>query len=307
LGFADPAQDGFVGFERLSLFGGAEDLVDRLKLRLTVSLAGFGEQEVTEETLAVFGFDVGALSPDPVILGPVRVVLDAAGTGMAYRDRVSFELSLFEGLTLPAGFTFQAGRVSLDLSEAALGAAYRDANMSAEVPVDGMQDGVPERPLPDWRDLQLADGRLVILRRKSSDAVTASTYYKDDARVDGGDTGDGKSFGDQGVRADNLTDLVHAGFPGEMVVLRNDGAFSAATLAENLAHPMTFEITVGRLPHTPTPGPTGATTATPTASPSRLPTATVTSGTGPTPALSETPTARPKVAAIFLPFCHRPR
>ena len=45
-----------------------------------------------------------------------------------------------------------------------------------------------------------------------------------------------------------------AGFPGQLVVLPNGGAMTAAKLARNLANPLQVTVSVGPLPPTPTPG-----------------------------------------------------
>lgn len=296
LGFADPTEDGFVGFKRVSLFGGATDLLDRLKLRLTVSLAGFGEQTVTEEELALLGVDVGALTPDPVIAGPVRLVLDATGTAMAYGERFVFRLAVFDDTVVPPGLALISARASMDLSPDALPATYADANVPAGVPVDGEPDDVPQRPVPAWREVSVADGRLVFVRPAEELPATASVYYQDEQRPITGDTGDGVSLGDQGVFADTLDDFAGAGFPGDIVALSVDATLTAAMLAENVAAPVELELEVGNQPPTATAGPTTAASPTPTSSATPVPpTHTATSG----------PTAPTGGSRLYLPLASR--
>lgn len=296
LGFADPAQDGFVGFKRLSLFVSATDLLDRLKLRLTVSLAGFGEQTVTEEELALLGVDVGALSPDPVIAGPVRLVLDANGTAMAYGERFVFRLAVFDDTALPPGLSLVSARASMDLSSEALPATYADANVPAGVGIDGEPDDVPQRPIPAWREVSLSDGRLAFLRPAEELPATASLYYQDEQRPIAGDTGDGMSLGDQGVFADNLDDFAGAGFPGDIVALPVDASVTAAMLAENVAAPVELDLEVGNLPPTQTAGPTMTASSTPTPSATTIP---------PTGTPTPVPTAPTGGPRLYLPLASR--
>lgn len=286
LGFADPTRSGHVGADYLTLAQHPDDLLDRLKLRLTVDLGFLGEQQITEDSLAGFlalaGMDVGSLSPDPVIDGPVRLVLDAGGAAVATRDRLSIDLSRFEDEPMPAGLQLVEARISLDLTDAAVGGRYLDANLADPVTVDGVPDSVPTGPVPVWRQLETSNMRVVFLRRGSEAAPSASVYWKDDAAADSADTGDGRSIGDQGVRAESLRDLVRAGFPGDVVVLGPEADVSAATLAENLAQPLQVDVRVGHWPATPTGEPTATRTATLEPSSTVEPTVTATGGDRPT-------------------------
>jgi hypothetical protein len=308
LGFASAEADGFVGFKRLSLYADETDLIDRLKLRVTLAVPGFGEQEVTEETLALLGVDVGALTPDPAIVGPVRVVIAADGSAMAYADRIVFRLSLLEGMPPLPGLQLTSSRVSLDLSEDGVPARYADANVPAGVDVDGEPDSVPSRPLPAWRELTFTEGHVSLLREGADGAGGASLYYVDDADGVADDTGDGRSFGDQGVAADELDDVIAADFPGHVVISPADMGDVGARLAENLAAPVSVRIEIGNAPPTATASatvPTAAVTAT----------GTPTGGGGPTrPRPTEaTPTLSPPVptpsigATLFLPLAARLR
>jgi hypothetical protein len=289
LGFADPADpvNPFVGLRRLSLYGGSRNLIDRLKIRADVTYLTV-RSTVDEESLAALG---GALfDPQPVKTGRVRVVLDAQGTGMAYAQRVD----LFRGLDAigqvqpPIGtFELHGLRVSLDMAAGLGDATYRDANLPGGVAIDGKPDVVPSGPLPAWRELDFEEGVAVLLKDASAVPSAATVYYKDDATVDAADTGDKKSFGDNGVAAATLNDFNHAGFPGQLVVLPVGGHISAAQLADNAAHPLTYTLRVGELPPTATPG---GDTATPP----------------PTRTATAPPTVPPKPAAVYLPVAWRP-
>ncbi len=270
LGFADPdaAQDGFVGLKRLSLQGAQRNLLDRLKIRVQATIGGT-TSVLTEEELAVFG---GAqLTTQPVKAGLVRVVLDPTGASLAYDRRVTLygELSGLEGVRPPIpGFELGAVRVSLDLASGLGEVRYSDANLPAGVLVDGQPDEVPASPLPAWRQVAVAEGRAVLLRADASQESAAAVYYKDDATQDADDTGDYRSYGDNGVRGERVEDYLSAGFPGELVALAPDAAITAADLAAQAANPLVVTVTVGELPPTPTPGPA---TPTPEHTPSPTP------------------------------------
>jgi hypothetical protein len=255
LGFPDPAAtaDGFVGVKRLSIFGGARDLLDRLKIRATTVIGPIRSQ-LDEVQLAPYGQQFAVA---PVKLGPLRAILDPTGTSTAYAQRVT----LFGGLdqlgdvggTIP-GLEVRDLRVSLDLAPELGEVAYRDANTPAGVAVDGNPDVVSSSPLPAWRELAFEEGRAVLLRVDPAQASTATVYYKDDGGTDPEDTGDQRSFGDQGIAAADVEGFLGAGFPGQMVVLPNGGPVTPELLAAAKAAPLEVTVTVGPLPPTSTPG-----------------------------------------------------
>ncbi len=88
LGLAGIPTDGFVGIRTLSLFGGATDLLDRLKLRASVRLATY-EHTFTEENVQ---FSRTAVKVAPPIAGPVRIVVDNEGWDMAYAGRITVQM-----------------------------------------------------------------------------------------------------------------------------------------------------------------------------------------------------------------------
>jgi len=285
LGLADPGRDGFLGLRELRLGTADVDLVDRLKIRGQLSALGF-EQAVDEENLANLLQNFGvSFSAEPIKLGPVRSL--AGGGATFYPQRLGLLGNLSALNSLGGGvpgldFGLKDGRISLDLSPAAEGATYRDANLAAGVKVDGKPDVIPASPLPAWRELSFPMGRLVILTRPTAAAATARTYYKDDATLDGNDTGDdGQSWGDAGVAAPDVDGLLGSGFPGEMVILPAGSAVTAASLSAQYQQPLTVAVTSsGSQPATPTRAPSATRTAQPTGEPTVVP------GT-PTPGLGD--------------------
>lgn len=267
LGMANPVTDGYVGMKRLSLFGATTDLLDRMKIRATVVIFG-SEQEVTEESLALLGelgIEIGGLTPDPIIVGPVRAVYDAAGAMIV--DPWTIQVAL-DGLGDVGGFVeMGAIRVSLDFSAEALPATYTDANSSEAVPVDGSPDEVPGAPLPRWREMSFGDGRITVVT-SPQEGAEASVYYKDDEAVDANDTGDGASFGDNGVMSDSAQGFVDSGYPGTMIVLPPDSPLTPLQLVAGIDNPLGVNVTMGAVPPTPTAGgPTYTPYPTPTAPP----------------------------------------
>lgn len=274
LEFAVPERDGFFGLSSLRLFGDERDLVDRLKLRASLEVAGF-PFPLTEEDLADLPLGIELpfeLDVDPVIVGPLRIVIDAAGASVATPGRVSL-LTGLEGLGdlggggLPIEIPITDLRVSLDFSPAAEGALYRDANLPAGVTVDGVPDEVAEQPLPAWRELSHEAGRVVMLRAAPEAESEAGVYYQDDSSGVRGDTGDGESWADNGVFAEEAVALAGAGFPGELVLLPATSSLDPDALLAAAAAPVEVAVVAleGRAPGptvtppveaTPTPGPT---------------------------------------------------
>ncbi len=280
IGLADQNADGYFGIKRLSLYGDGADLIDRLKLRGKLSALGL-EQAVTEENLGtvltLLGIDLGF---DPVIFGPVRVVLGEGG-GYAYANR----FALFGGFgaleDLPgggAGLDIKDLRLSLDFSPEAAPATYADPNVPSGVPIDGQPDVVPEAPVVTWRQIDFVAGRLVVLSNPVAADSKARGYYRDDTHTADGDTGDKQSWGEHGVTAPDLASLVDTGFAREAVVLPAGRSFSSDQLAKNLATPLEIEITGQGAVPTPavttppptTPASTPTRTRTPTITPTRI-------------------------------------
>jgi len=283
LGFPDsrPEADGFFGIDRLSLFGDEADRLDRMKFRGAITTP-LGSLDLTEEDLGSLGDIIpGAgggvdLDIEPVIVGPVRAVLDPQGAGLAYPRRAALFRTL-DGFELPdlggvVDLELADLRLSLDLSPYALerGATYRDANIAEAVPVNGEPDAVPPVPLPAWREITFDDGRAVLLATGDPgerEAAPATVYYADAVPGPSGDTGDGDAYGDQGVSADGLEDLAASGFPGELVVLPRGLGVSASELAAALFTPLLVTVGPADLDLPDAPEPTATSTPEPTGTP----------------------------------------
>ncbi len=290
LGLADILTDDFLGVKRLSLFGGATDLLDRLKLRATGRLDTF-DLNITEENVR---FGPGAMAVAPPIVGPVRVVVEDNGWVMAYPDRLMVRLH-FGGLTMPPEVdVITRARLSWDFSEDALPATYRDANVPAGVPIDGREDRVPAAPAA-WREVVFAEGRLVTLYYVGPGVGVPAglrTYYRDEQRIDREDTGDRRSFGDNGIEvvgASAVKALVESGVVLSLFPLRLEDPLSAEQLVEQVANPLQVSVTTGSLPPTATP----SASATPSVS---SPTAT---------AEATEPPAQPAGTVAYLPHILR--
>ena len=296
LGFAssDPVADGYSGIKRISLFGDEADLIDRLKIRAKI-VSPLGELEITEEDFGGLGDLIpgaGDLSLDiePIIVGPVRAVLDATGGGSAYPARATV-FNALDGFELPdlggiVEFDVSDVRVSLDHSPAASGALYRDANTLEGVTIDGDPETLGGSTVPAWREVSLPGGRMVFVAGSNAadrEGADADLYYVDDAAGMAGDTGDGASYGDHGVTAASLIDLAATGFPGELVVLPLPMEISADLLAEAALTPLEIAVVESGLdvieptaaPPTPTsavePSPTTASTPGPGGTPEPTP------------------------------------
>lgn len=241
LGFASPDEDGFLGVKHLSLMGDPSNLVDRSKIRVTVPQLG----QFDEESLAQLG---GTGLFEPRIEGPVRLVMDAVGSSMAYAARATlFNLELQQDIPLIPGLEF---RVSLDFSPEAAGATYRAENLTRGVTIDGEPDTVRQLQYPMWREIEFEQGRLITLAEGERTPLLIRTYYKDASTPDEDDTGDKMSYGDNGVSASSLGALVEVGFLGQMVALGKDDPMTAQELAEQLANPIEVQVTIERLgPH----------------------------------------------------------
>ncbi len=235
LGIADPNSDGFFGLKRLSLAGDERNRLDRSKIRVTIpQFANF-----TEESLAQLG---GVAPIEPVIMGPVRLVMSRDGSSMAYAERATlFNLEIDAQIPIIPGLEF---RISLDFSPNAEGATFRAENLAGPVTIDGVPDTLMQLVFPMWREVTFEEARLVMLTTSKPPPLLVRTYYKDDAALDEEDTGDRRSYGDNGVLANSLSGLVDAGFLGQMVVLPPESDAAASDLALQLANPLVVQVQV---------------------------------------------------------------
>ncbi len=289
--------DGFIGIKALTLFG-SPDLVDRLKMRVAVSLFGL-PANYTEETIGIL---ITPPRREPLVSGPVRLLFDANGTDVAYAERASLYGSLGGGGG--SGLVeVTAARLSLDLAPAAVPATYFDPNVPDGVAIDGQPDAVPASPVPNWHEVRFARpfGRLISVGAPAPAGSSLALYYKDDATVDSRDTGDKMSYGDCGVSATKAED---AGGPAPvMIFLPNDDDATGEALAAAFQQPLVATVRVEG--EAPTPTASVASTGTPTAPVTLSPT--------PTSPATATPTATPTAAvppptapALYLPLARRP-
>jgi hypothetical protein len=281
--------DGFIGMKSLSLFGGP-NLVDRLKMRVSVNLFGL-PTTYTEEDI---GGLITAPRRDPLVSGPVRLLFDDTGTDVAYPARVS----LFGSLGKGAGSLFApvtSARLSLDLSPAAVPATYRDANVLGGVPIDGKPDAVPASPVPSWHEVRFGMGRLISAGAPAPAGSSLKLYYKDDAKVDSGDTGDKMSYGDTGVVSTKPEDA--SGPPPPMIFLAPDDPTTAEQVDAQVQQPLALTVREDVAAPTATETPEPSTPAAPTLTPTR----TATRAPSPMP----TPAPHPS-APLYLPIARRP-
>ena len=275
--FASARDDRFIGPKELRAFGSNVDLIDRFKIRMTlIVLFGLSRQEVNEEDIAAQSGSLGLTDP-PRRLGPLRVVLDDQGLNQAFGSRVTLFRGAFDESDLPPGVDgIDAVRLSLDLSPEAIGSRYHDSNLEvAGVPIDGVPDAVPARPIPAWRWIELPGGQLIFLASSGASGSKAKNVYRDGGDPEEGDTGDGRHVGEAGVDADSVDAFVKADFPGEMIFASSERKVDVTRLVEEAAMPL--EWTVKRWGDAPAPV-TGTATVT------------VTSTSTPTPTIGGSPT-----------------
>ena len=299
--FASARNDGFIGPKELRAFGSPTDLIDRFKIRMTLIVLFGLRQEVNEEDIAAQSGSLGLTDP-PRRLGPLRVILDDQGLNQAYESRVTLFRGAFDDSDLPLGVDgIDAVRLSLDLSPEAIGNRYYDSNLEAAgVPIDGMPDVVPERPIPDWRWIELPGGKLIFLPQPGASDSSAKNLFRDGGDREDGDTGDGRHVGESGVDAASVVAFVEADFPGEMIFVRDDYEVDVTKLVAESKAPLALRVERwGDAPALVTGTATVATRSTPT------PTAGATIGS-PTPVeASPTEGGGDEVQTLYLPWLAR--
>jgi hypothetical protein len=187
----------------LTLGDGSLNLLDRDKVRVVGTIASVAVS-ADEEDVAKRG--VHALD------GPVRVTRVSTGalqvqtigawvtsttTLFAYRSLVVQSAPL----EIPSyGIQITYQRVSMDWNERAVGMVYYDANNPAGVTIVGDSEVITTPPT-SWTQVTGVTGTVVNLGQIPAGlGGTPSTYYKDDADLDAGDTGDRRSYGDAGFQ-----------------------------------------------------------------------------------------------------------
>lgn len=191
--------------------GVAVDLLDRLKIRLNGRVFIFN--------IALTEDDLNAEAP-VAITGPVRVLrqveekVSMLGTTVSLNVLLKFYpySAVLSGDIPTAGFDVSLFRFSLDLSPGANGYAfYNHANSKKIIdasPEPAFDTGVLTGNRINWDISAGADGKVVKLIQLDLSQVSnaaVSYYYRDapSGTNDGtAETGDGKSYGDSGMRFD---------------------------------------------------------------------------------------------------------
>ncbi len=215
----------------LKLAGSDTNWLDRSKARVLTNVCFTTCLTFDEEQLPL-------PAVQPVVNGPVRVVLGHRG-GFAYRDWLTLrhEVSFAD---LGPIFVNQV-RLSYDLAPTAVGATYRDAKTLGGVPIDGTPDAVPLQPFSPWRQIDLSAGRLVSLFNVTTPSGRLMNYYKDDKTPDASDTGDGQSYGDNGVIIDEPGGD-RLGVDAALWLMPGNATADGATLAAQAATPLRVEV-----------------------------------------------------------------
>jgi hypothetical protein len=256
-----------------------------------------------------------ALDETPVVKdGRVRAyatLSDPAGAELTLTGyRSTYDLNFWLDLSGQM-FSVEWMRLSADLSSAAVGSTYYDANTGAGVTVDGVPDAVAATPPTDWWQVSGSTGSVVQIADTSLLGGTRTDYYKDDKTVDPADTGDMVSYADCGSLVENPNQnmrfrLFYYILPANQ--LKVGAVYSNRALNPLLAQAAQQQHETPS--NTPTPTATVAPTRTPTATrtamttPSRTSTVTATATTRATP--SRTPTMPPGAEKrVYLPLVLR--
>jgi hypothetical protein len=289
--------------ERLEMNGSGVDILDRTKMRVHMPVPA----TLTEDELE--------LNETPVVKdGRVRAyatLRDPAGmelTLTGYRSTYDFNFWLdLSG----QWFSVDWMRLSADLSSAAVGSTYYDANTGAGATVDGVADAVAAMPPTNWWQVSGSTGSVVQIADMSLLGGTRTNYYKDDKTVDPADTGDQVSYADCGSRVENPNQNMR--FRLFYYILPANQPNVGAVYGNRALSPLLAQATEQQHEtpsNTPTPtatvAPTRTLTATRTATtvPSRTSTATATATTRAAP--SRTPTMPPGAEKhVYLPLVMR--
>ncbi len=310
---------GFPGLETLELFGSGVDVLDRTKLRARVYAEVAPRLGPIPLPTVVFRAGYTEESPEvienapdfelrPVKQGPVRLVLEADGSGFAYPDEVQL-FAAFGRLDIPPippeveqylkRLDLHA-RVTVDFTAAATTGRYADSNRPAGVAVDGQPESIPERPISDWRQIDTPYGGIVLVVGRPAAMRELRNYYNDSGRDEPPGTGDSKAYGENGVFTEDLRAIDRiTDFLGWLVVVPKDSPVVGERISQEVKNPVRVRpIRVVRaVPTTAVATSTPHATATATALP---PTATATA----VPATA-TATVAPSPMAIRLPYLER--
>jgi hypothetical protein len=186
--------------DRLEMNGSGVDVLDHTKIR--VSVEGLSLL-LTEDDIELTG--------NPLVRdGRVRAYATYGMEGneltlYGYRSTFEFVFDVDFIAQLPFLTTLDGLRLSADLSQAAIGSIYYDANTSGGVPVDGQPDPVATSPATDWWQISGNTGTVIQIADLSILGGTRTNYYKDDATVDSTDTGDRRSYADCGSQIEDAS------------------------------------------------------------------------------------------------------
>jgi hypothetical protein len=210
----------------LTLGDSSLNLLDRDKVRVAGMITIF-PVSADEEDVAKCGVHA--------IDGPVRVtrvstsVLEVETVGALVTNTAT--LFAYHSLAvhlapveIPGGLIqITCHRTSMDWNERAVGMIHYDANNPAGVTVDGITDTIITTPPTRWTQVTGVTGTVVnVSQIPAGLGGTQSTYYKDDADFNAGDTGDHRSYGEAGLQ-------VYDPNPGSYTVLGQTYFLTEAT------------------------------------------------------------------------------
>jgi hypothetical protein len=201
----------YAGLDYLTLHGNSTDILDRTKIRAMFDAGLLGTVTLTEEALQNPEIDlvkdgpVRAILQQAVTVGPGGPIPDASlsTTNLAYNSLLQASASI--SFTLPSFVDLISVRTSVDLSSAASGATFYNANTAGGVPIDGSPDMVTATPLSNWAQISHTTGRLIQVSDPTPAGGTHKNYYCDDnsagiTECDGTPrTGANGSYGDAGI------------------------------------------------------------------------------------------------------------
>ncbi len=181
---------------RVTPAGGGDnvDIVDRQKLRVTAKIL-FLTFNYTENDFPA--------TTTRFLDGPVRVITEKqtnspAGTTIGYSSYYAALAVPLSPTDIDNTITFVRG--SVDLSPDAVGMTMYDDFNPSGVSIDGVPDAGVVGTIPTWVEITGAHGTIIVMGDGSGVGGTQSLYYKDNANINSGDTGDLRSYGDTGFQ-----------------------------------------------------------------------------------------------------------
>lgn len=232
----------------VAVTGNTMDLLDRIKVRAHVEV--FVSANITENSI-VFEDGDGILIRDGMIRA-IRQLDVTLNVNLGFFGTLSIDLSTPPAFYNPYSSSFAlevpslsnvsvtSGRLSVDLNESAMNMRMVNAkNPEPGLLVDGKPDEYDNELLDDnWIFVGGSQGALVYLF--PLDKVNAGSqilYYKDDAALDDGDTGDQRSFADVGPAfSDGINTAFTLSYEG--FYLTQQSSDIAKAIAEMKAQPL---------------------------------------------------------------------